>query len=89
MSSKRKKDGDGESMTNIRITDESVAEWVYCPYCGSRLEHDQDADMIIRTDDEIDVEASEALGFDFDKSLSHCGFHIRLWFPASAESVIE
>ena len=76
-------------MTNIRITHESVAEWAYCPYCGDKLEADQDADLLVRTDDGFEVDESEAAGFDFDRSVSHCGFHIRLWVPSMGESEIE
>ncbi|PYO39512.1 MAG: hypothetical protein DMD33_19785 [Gemmatimonadetes bacterium] len=76
-------------MTNIRITDESVPEWLFCPYCGRKLEHDQDADLLVRSYFGIDSDASADAGFDFDKSLSHCGFHIRLWVPEDGESEIE
>jgi len=76
-------------VTNIRITDDSVAEWMFCPYCGRKLDADQDADLIVRSDFGVDADASEAAGFDFDKSLSHCGYHVRLWVPSDGESAIE
>ena len=68
-------------MTNVRITYAGAHEWLFCPYCGQRVELDQDPDAIIRDAGGINPELSEAAGFNFDHSLSHCGYHIRLWMP--------
>jgi hypothetical protein len=68
-------------MTDFRITSLAAAyDWDFCPRCGRPLELDQSPDDIVRgPDDEIDVEASEANGFNFAESVKHCGYHIRLW----------
>ena len=77
-------------MTNIRLTFPSADEWQHCPYCGAKLERDQDDDLIVRNEDgEIDVEASEAAGYVFANSISHCGFDIRLWVSEYGEAEIE
>ena len=77
-------------MTNVRVTVEQAAEWRFCPYCGRKVEWDQEPDLLFRTDDGVDVERSEDAGFSFEDSLSHCGYHIRLWEAASdAEVGIE
>lgn len=68
-------------MTNDRITITTAEEWKYCPWCGGELEIDQDLKLVVRDPktNEIDVEASETAGFDFNNSIKHCGFDIRLW----------
>jgi hypothetical protein len=77
-------------MTNTRVTDVSVVEWDFCPWCGQRLELDQSPDDIAWYDDgTIDVAESEANGFNFDQSVKHCGFHIRLWVPVDEEATIS
>ena len=69
-------------MTNTRITSEQVVEWGYCPWCGDKLTEDQDPSLLVYDiEGELDVEASRAAGYDFDHSLKHCGFDIRLWVP--------
>jgi len=77
-------------MTDIRVTATSTAyDWDFCPRCGARLELDQSPDALVRADDESgwDVEASEANGFNFEQSVKHCGFHIRLWVPEDDSAV--
>ena len=76
-------------MTNVRITAEFVDEWRFCPYCGRKLQLDQSPDLLFRTDDGIDVDKSEDAGFDFQRALSGCGYHIRLWVPEDGEPEIE
>ena len=75
-------------MTNVRITHTAADELIYCPYCGHKVEWDQSPDLLFRDDDGIDVDRSLEAGYDFDKSLSHCGYHVRLWV-ADGENVIE
>ena len=75
-------------MTNTRIWSEQADEWKFCPWCGRHLEEDQDTSLIIRNNEgEIDVGASEEKGFNFENSVKHCGFDIRLW--VSDEAKIE
>jgi hypothetical protein len=69
-------------MTNTRITATQALEWTHCPWCGRKLELDQELDAIVRDNEgTIDVERSEANGFDFSLSVKHCGYHVRLWVP--------
>lgn len=73
-------------MTNTRITAVQALEWEYCPWCGRKLELDQSPDDVVRdADGEIDVDASEANGFNFEQSVKSCGFHLRLWVPADGD----
>ena len=77
-------------MTNTRVTAVQALEWEYCPWCGRKLELDQELDAIVQSDQgEIDVEKSEANGFDFAMSVKHCGFHVRLWVPEDDDATIE
>jgi hypothetical protein len=76
-------------MTDTRITANQTVEWRFCPWCGRKLELDQDLDLLVYTPDGIDVEASEANGYNFEQSAKHCGYHIRLWVPAYEEATIE
>jgi len=66
-------------------------EWKYCPWCGEQLRVDQDPALIVRNDDgEIDYEASRKNGFNFEESVKHCEFDIRLWIPdESGDEKIE
>jgi len=67
-------------MTNTRLWFPQTDQWTHCPWCGAELSFDQDTKLIIRdSKDEIDYDASEKNGFSFTNSVSHCGYHIRLW----------
>jgi len=73
-------------MTDIRAISTCAAyDWEYCPRCGAKLELDQSPDDIVfDANSDIDVEASEANGFNFQDSVKHCGVHIRLWQAVDA-----
>ena len=74
-------------MTNTRIWSEQAPEWKFCPWCGRQLEEDQDLKLLVYSNEGLDFEASEKNGFNFEESVKHCGFDIRLW--ASDEAKIE
>lgn len=73
--------GERDGMTNTRITATQVVEWEFCPWCGQRLQLDQDLDALVLVDGDVDVVRSIDNGFDPDKSVKSCGHHIRLWVP--------
>ena len=74
-------------MTDFRLTLTSAEKFRFCPMCGRKLKLDQSPDLLVRADDgDIDGDKSREAGFDFDTSLAHCGFHIRVW---QAEDVYD
>ena len=77
-------------MTNVRITTPAALEWEFCPYCGQKTELDQEVDsLLFHADGEVDVVGSELAGFDFQTSVRHCGYHIRLWVPDDGTEAIQ